>query len=389
MNRFLTYILLGIMLLCISCSSDEENVQEQSVMSISSTIESFEGEPSTRANVAGNAFATGDLIKIKIICPFTNSTQNGESTWGNTYDSFWLLKWNGDAWVKLESNDHFDIHGDYSYSSSTDIFGIYESQATPYVHTATTWTEERLFRDKSQNLVGQYCSVFHHDQSREKNYLASDVLWAQQYSQTGTFNIHLSFNHVMACLLFTIDDNGLSQKISSDAVLTVEGMPNIDQQEIVVGDYYAYKSKSNSRYGYRQKSSCAYENNGKVLGIASIDESAGHAVVHPFTGGITDIGGLGTSYIGNYVENNGTYICHNVGNKQYRLIVPPCVLNSEAVLWLRDDTRRFSVKLERTSFEQGHLYKINMKVSDPVIAPEGDTEPKDSSSSLDTNNSNM
>lgn len=366
MNRIARYILSFYVLSLASCASDEEMMQENRGLSISSTIENFEGDPVTRTNVAGNAFAEGDLIKLKIICPFTNTTQNGESTWGYSFDSFWLLKWNGSNWIKVTSSEHFDIYGNYADSDSRDVFGIYESQSTPYVHTAVTWTEERLFRDKSQNLVGQYCSVFHHDQSREKNYLASDVLWAQQYSQTGTFNIHLSFNHVMACLLITIDDEGLTQKISQKAVLTIEGMPDIDQQEIVVGDYYAYKSKSNSSYGYRQKSSCSYENNGKVLGIASIDEDQKHVVVHPFTGGITNIGGLGNSYIGNYVANTGIYICHrddpDANTKQYRLIIPPCVLDNEAEFWLRDDTRRFRMRLERKSFEQGHLYKVKMKI---------------------------
>lgn len=384
MNRVTLYILSVVAFLCTACSSDDEQTQckEKRGMTVTSDIENFIGEPSTRTNVAGNAFATGDLIKVKIICPFTNTSQNGESTWGYSADAFWLLKWNGSTWVTVDSNEHFDVYGNYSDYGSQNIFGIYESQATPYVHTAMTWTEQRLFRDKSQSLVVQYCSVFHHDQSREKNYLASDVLWAQQYSQTGTFNIHLSFNHVMACLLIDIDDEGLTDKITSDAILTLEGMPNIDQQEIVVGDYYAYKSKVNSSYGYRQKSSCSYENNGQVLGIASIDETAKHAVVHPFTGGITNIGGLGNSYIGNYVQNDGIYTCRKVGNKLYRIIIPPCVLDEEAVFWLRDDDRRYTMKLERKSFEQGHLYRVNMKIADP----QDDTDTPEPGDSPDANN---
>ncbi len=364
MRNIHNYILAFAALVLAACSTDneEQGVAVQKPLTITSSIENFDGEQASRANVEGNQFAVGDLVRLRIICPFVKDTQLGESTWGNTYDSFWLLRWDGSAWRTMSSEEHFDVTGSYEYNGSTDIFSYYMSQATPYVFTAISWTEERLFRDKEKNLIGQYCNVFHHDQSREKNYIASDLLWAQQFSQTGPQNIHLTFNHVLACLVVTIDDGALADKISGNAILTLEGMPDIDQQEIVVGDYYAEACKSTSAYGYRQKSSCAYDHNGKVLGIASIDEDQKHAVVHPFSGGITSIGGLGTSYQGSKIPNTGIYTCHNVGSKTYRLIVPPCVLTENATFWLRDDNRRYKMTLDTTEFKQGHLYKVTMKL---------------------------
>lgn len=364
MKKLHIYIYALMAMLLAACSSDneEQTVAVRQPLTITSSIAGFEGDSQTRSNVTGTDFATGDLMRLKVICPFVKDYQIGESTWGNTYDSFWLLRWNGSTWQTVTSAEHFDITGSYSYSGSSNILDQYLSQATPYVFTAITWTEERLFRTKDNTLVGQYCNVFHHDQSREKNYIASDLLWAQQFSQTGPQNIHLTFNHVLSCLVITIDDTDLTKEISPNAILTLEGMPDIDQQEIVVGDYYAEASYTNPKYGYREKASCSYENNGKVLGIASIDETKEHAVVHPFSGGIATIGGLGTTYQGSVIPNTGIYTCHNVGGKTYRLIVPPCVLTNNATFWLRDGERRYKMALERTEFVQGHLYNVTMKL---------------------------
>lgn len=376
MKKLYYYLYVLAVLIQTACSADNEEIEgmeEQHLFTITSSIAGFEGESLTRTNLEGTAFAAGDLVRLKVICPFVKDTQLGESTWSNTYDSFWLLKWNGSAWETLTSAEHFDITGNYSYNGSSSIFSYPMSQATPFVFTAITWTEERLFRTKDNTLVGQYCNVFHHDQSREKNYLASDLLWAQQYCQTGPQNIHLTFTHVLSCLVITINDDALTSKISDNAVLTIEGMPDIDQQEIVVGDYYAEASKSNSSYGYRQKSSCSYDNNAKVLGIASINEDVKHAVVHPFSGGIETIGGLGLSYQGSEVLNTGTYICHNVGSKTYRVIVPPCVLTENATIWLRDDNKRYKMVLDRKEFDQGHLYNVTMTLKETSNA-ENDNE---------------
>lgn len=341
-------------LLCGACSSDEiVPTEETQTLTISSEILPYDGEVLTRVNDAGTGFEANDMIRLKVICPYVTTTLYGESTWGNTADDFWLLKWNGSAWQTLTANDYYDITGSFSHSGSSDIFSIYESQPTPYVYTAITWTEEKLYKANDGKLLNFYSNVFHADQHRLKNYKASDVLWAQQYSQTGTYHIRLTFQHVMASLLITIDDRALTDKISNDAVLTMTNMPDIDQAEVVIGDYYAAKDKRDYTFGYKKKSSCAYENNGKVLGIA--DQN----VVDYFRGGTHAINA------GREIPNTATYTCYHIpGTKQYRLIVPPCVLSADkkAEFWLRDDTRRFMMELDRTTFEQGKLYPITMTV---------------------------
>lgn len=349
-----------------ACSSDEIiPTEEAQPLTISSEILPYDGEVLTRVNDEGTGFETNDMIRLKVICPYVESTLYGESTWGNTADDFWLLKWNGSAWQTLTANDYYDITGSFSHSGSSDIFSIYESQPTPYVYTAITWTEEKLYKANDGKLLNFYSNVFHHDQHRLKNYKASDVLWAQQYSQTGTYHIRLTFQHVMASLLITIDDDALTEtdKISDDAVLTMTNMPDIDQAEVVIGDYYAAKDKRDYTFGYKRKSSCAYDDHGKVLGIA--DQN----VVDFFRGGTH------ATNAGSEIPNTATYTCYHIPDtKQYRLIVPPCVLSADkkAEFWLRDDTRRFKMVLDRTTFEQGKLYPITMTVG---VKPTTDTEP--------------
>lgn len=353
---------LSCLMMLAACDSQEEDaLQEKHTLTITSSISAFEGDDATRANVAGNAFEPNDMIRLKIICPFAPDWQQGEHTWSGTHDSFWLLKWNNEAWATLKDTDGYDISGSFSNSNSSDIFSVYESQATPYVYTASTWTEEKLVKVSEDNLRNYYSSVFHADQSREKNYKASDILWAQQYSQTGTWNIHLNFNHVMSALLITIDDSALptAEKITANAVLTLEKMPAIDQAEIIIGDYYAAKDENNYLYGYRQKYTCDYANNGKVIGAVSLKNE-----VHPFTGGVTD-----SHVTHSVIANTATYTCYEASLKTYRVIVPPCTLSTNADLWLRNDTKRYKMTLERTQFEQGKLYQVVMKLKS-ASAPE-------------------
>jgi len=361
---------VGIALTLAGCheAQELESVPEPRQATITSDVCSFEESAGvTRINTKGNAFVDRDLIWLKIICPFTDDSQRGEYTDGNSSDGMFLLKRSGSGWAQVTSNDGFDISASYSISNSPNFSAYYEAQQTPYVYTAATWSEEKLFLapvNKSNRLIDQYCCVFHADQRKEANYRASDVLWAQTYMQTGAWNIHLSFEHVMACMVITIDDSDVTDyALSSDAVLSIEGMPDIDQQEIVVGNYYAHRSKTNSSYGYRQKASCQRENNGKVLGIASIDEAKEHAVVHPLSGSPADTG-FGTGYRSDEIANDGTYICYRIPNEEkFRVIVPPCKLTAKAKLWLRDGSRRFAVELTRTEFEQGKLYHETMKLA--------------------------
>ena len=176
--------------------------------------------------------------------------------------------------------------------------------------------------------------------------MASDLMWAQTIQQTGSYNVHLSFRHMMAALLITIDvPDDLT--ISDDAVLTLEGMPDIDQAEVIVGDYYAERSKVNvNNYGYKAKHNCNVNMNGKVIGIAVVDDSQAKAYTKPI----------------NDIVQTATYTAYNAGSKTYRLIVPPCTLNKNATIWLRDGEKRYSMTLSQQTFEQGHLYKITMKI---------------------------
>ena len=331
--------------LAVSCSKDEAP-REAGTLSFTTSVEDFEGQVTTRASFEGNAFEDGDKMKLKIICPFSSHTEFGETTYGNSFDGFWLLKWKGGEWATLTSADGYDINGDYSPSASPNIYDRYEAQQTPYVYTAQTWSEEQIFIAGGGTRVEQYSNVFHANQTKEADYKASDLLWAQTIQQTGSYNVHLSFNHVMSALLVTVDDvNGIG--ISDDAVLTLEGMPDIDQAEVIVGDYYAAKSKVNSNnYGYKSKHSCTQAENGTVIGVAVVDDSQNKS----YTKALSDI------------SQDGIYTAYNAGSKTYRLIVPPCTLSKKPTFWLRDGEKRYSMQLNQTTFEAGKLYKVKMTI---------------------------
>ena len=342
----------GIAIMLSGCSAYETPQEQQApgTLAFTTSVEDFEGASRTRTNIAGKAFENGDKIKLKIICPFSANTEHGETTDGNSFDAFWLLKWNSNQWTTLTAQDGYDINGDYSPSASPDIYGRYLAQQTPYVFTAQTWSEEQIFIAGGGTRVEQYSNVFHANQSKEADYKASDLMWAQTIQQTGSYNVHLSFKHVMAALLVTIDGN-----ISNNAVLTLEGMPDIDQAEVIVGDYYAKQSKINSNtYGYQAKHQCGVDNNGKVIGIAVVDDSEKKAL----TKSLSDI------------AQTATYTAYNEGGKTeggntyrlYRLIVPPCKLTNNATFWLRDGEKRYSMPLDLKTFEGGKLYKVTMKI---------------------------
>ena len=120
-------------------------------------------------------------------------------------------------------------------------------------------------------------------------------------------------------------------------------MPDIDQREVVVGDYYAERSKVNSKFGYKEKSTCTLEQNGKVLGVAVNSDAKGKALVKPFS----------------EIPATGVYTAHREGDTYY-LIVPPCTLSAQARIWIRDGKNRYSYPLKRQVFEQGKLYPVNI-----------------------------
>lgn len=366
------YFIIATSILLSACSADEvatDDKAQTQALTFTTDIQPFSGDVQTRANLEGNAFVAGDLIRLKILCPFTSSQQMGESTNGNTPDGFYYLKATGDAdpnsaWTTVTSADGFDLTGSYSASTSPAIGSYYEAQQTPYVFTAETWSEEKHFI-VGGNLYVQSTNVFHHDQRKEKHHLASDVLWAQTIMQTGGTNFHLSFQHKMALLDITVNgfDGGTVEHLSDQAYLTLEKMPNIDQAEIIIGNYYADTDKYGTSYGYKQKTSCGYDYNGKVIGVAEIDETAKRAKLRLLPGGVNP--GRDNNTIGSAITCDGVYTAYKVANNQYRLMVPPCTLTNNAVFWLRDGERRYSVNLEQLTFESSKMYNVTLTLGSP------------------------
>ena len=341
-HNILLYISLATTMLW-SCSTD--NIQESDNnlhgVSLSSSIVSFEGEQQTKVNLDGNGFEDGDMIRIKVICPYVASQEAGESTYGGTYDGFWVQKWSGSGWTSILASDGFDFNGDYQKSGGSSIIDQVLSQQTPYVFTASTWTEEKVFKIGGKMVV-QYANVFHADQSNPANYKASDVLWAQNFMQTATDMIHFDFHHVMAALKITVaDDVPLSDK----AVLTIENMPDIDQAEIIVGDKFAAKSKVNSMCGYKEKHQCSAEENGKALGIG---------VNSNMTSSTTKFGDISQTATYKAMRRDNT-------KKEFQLIVPPCTI-TYPVVWIRDGESRWKVALGETTFKAGKMYNITLNL---------------------------
>ena len=350
MKNYKIYIFSAILLLS-GCQADEPQLvqQQAGTLSFSTSVQDFEGTSITRTNLEGKSFEMGDKIKIKIVCPASTTSHKefGESTYSGSFDGFWLLKWNADdkSWDRLEASDGYDINGDYKSSDGPNIYDRYLAQPTPYVFTAQTWSEEQIYITGNGSRIEQYSNVFHADQSKAANYKASDLMWAQTIQQTGSYNVHLSFKHVMATLLVTVEADA-SLDISDDAILTVEGMPDIDQAEVIVGDYYANKSKENvPNFGYKVKNSTDKKNNnGVVMGIAQVGKDKATTVPIP-------------------VSVTTTYTALNVGNKQYRLIVPPCELSANANIWLRDGKKRYKIQLDQIEFKAGTLYTVTMQIN--------------------------
>lgn len=343
-NRYY-YALMAMccVMLIAACSVDTiETVPQQAALQFSTSVERFAGEAITRSNIDDNAFVDGDKIKLKLICPdIANRIQLGESTNSGSFDGFYLLKWNTGEWVTLTAKDGYDINGDYSSSASPDIYKTYLAQPTRYVFTAQTWSEEQIFIAGNGTRVEQYSNVFHADQSREVDYKASDIMWAQTIMQTGSYNVHLSFRHVMAALMISIEGFG---DLTDDDVLTIEGMPDIDQCEVIVGDFYAKDSEVNvANYGYKNKHTCEVDNNGKVIGVAEVTAN-------------------GASCVPISSKETTTYTALRVGN-EFRLIVPPCKLGN-ATIWLRHNGNRYRMTLSEVgsprTFNAGTLYHIKM-----------------------------
>ena len=352
-DKYIYIFLLGanVLWLCGCSQSDDVVVTATETVSFDVSLEPFEGEPKTRTSENGLAFEDGDQFRMKIICPHTSSHQSGE-TWGSGYYNFTL---DGSS---------------MGFSTTT------EAQSTTYVYTAQNTTGNRVFV-VSDYRYNRPSNFFCADQSKPEHFKESDVVWAQAIRQTGAREVHLTFHHKVAKLDITIDDSNLKKTtengetafpLSDNAILTLEGMPDIDGAEIVVGDYYADESYESENYSYRQKASCSYENNGKVLGIEVIDEANKRSSIARMTGNPTP-GGSNSEVYGT-VANTATYTCYKTATKHFLLYVPPCHLSENAVFWVRDGERRYSAKLEQTTFEEGVCYKVKVVLGTPSV-PEG------------------
>lgn len=334
------------------------------------TMSPFEGEAMSRTTLSGEGFEAGDNIRFKIFCPNSKSHELGE-TWGSFYTITVPSPFNSD---------------EVSYFYKTDTYGSYEAQATTYIYTAINTTGTRTF------AVGDYrysreSNFFYADQSKLAQFKKSDLVWAQAVRQTGAREVHLNFKHKVAKLDITIEDDG--GLLSDNTILTIEGMPDIDGAEIVVGDYYADESYEDYSFNYKTKCSCSYENNGKVIGIEYIDEVAMRSRVYALSGNPYPAGGDSNNWSYAKVPNTGTYRAYMDPNpaadpkhpnkKHYMLYIPPCNLDptfvpdpenpehqytgdKKAVIWLRDGIKRYSVALDQLSFEEGKCYKQTIKI---------------------------
>lgn len=341
--------------------------------------------PSTRAKMDGTGFEQGDMMRLRIIAPFSSATEYGESTWSGSYDNWRLFEWHVGAdadlpaktgrWYYLgytynnSSSMHsseFDINNDYYPSNAPG--DLYLPQATPYVFTATTWTEEIRHIIPKGNAGGtsvlSFSNVFKADQRKMANFKSSDVLWAQSYVETGSENVFLNFEHKMASLLIKIDTEFNSLLDSNiELVLTLENMPDIDQQEVVIGNgYYTGKGVHNGSYCDQKRSGCDKADNGKVLGICYVDQTAGELKRKAFVA----------------LAQTGVYTAYKVTAQtdlasgydgdlhQYLLIIPPYTVpdGTTPTLCFRNGERRWKAALPLPTdrrFESGKRYKVTMK----------------------------
>lgn len=355
----------------MGCTSDIDEQTDKHLITLtpemfSSSIVPFteDGDDgtSTRVNTAGDSFRTGDLIRIRIIAPFVTDTQYGESTWGGTYDNFRIWQWAAnDAQWNTVGNIGFDFNNDLYPGSASGAITI--PQATPFVFTATTWTEEIHFvlstpGQDGGTFVSTFSNIFKADQREETDYRASDVLWAQQYMETGVDRIYLSFEHKMAALKIDVREFASELTGTEEVILTLENMPDINQQEVTIGNYYAERMKDKRAYGDYYRTKCTYAENGKVLGIVVPDETKGHLEQIPFTDSRISQEGV-------YTALKGESSISGTEAGFFYLIIPPYTVPDGVTptLWLRQGEKRWSAPLTlpaNRTFEMGKRYKVEM-----------------------------
>ena len=132
-------------------------------------------------------------------------------------------------------------------------------------------------------------------------------------------------------------------------MLTIDNMLDINQAEVIVGDYYAAKSKINTAvdkqydYSYKSKSSCDIGDNGKALGITVINDEKRTATCKLFKD----------------ITQKTTYTAYKDAKNTYRLIIPPYAINN-ATIMLHDGDKRYNMALNIYDVQPGTLYLITM-----------------------------
>lgn len=351
------YILEAVLTMLITACSHEGTMSMtddgDELIHITMSMVPFEGDAVTRTSLDGTRIS-GDKIRMKIICPNSKSWENGE-TWGGYHE--------------------FTCNNDAAVSEVFASSSAREGQSTTYIYTAQNTTDTRIFVSNNIRYT-EPSNFFYADQSKQVQFIKSDVIWAQGVRTTGAREVHLNFKHKVAKLNITINDSDV-EAFSNNAILTLEGMPDIDGAEIVVGDYYADET-FNGDYGnyyYKHKASCSYEYNGKVIGIEVVDDTRKRLTVWGMTGNPAPAGGDNNKEIFGTVPNTGIYTAYHYGEKNYVLYVPPCTLSQNAVFWLRDGVRRYSVPLSILQFEEGVCYNLTLNFGTLPTPPSPDPEP--------------
>ena len=341
---FFSILLVLALSLFAACSQDDalpDLSGGETDVRLHISMSPFDGELPLRTSVAGDQWEAGDKFRMKIICPYTSDHQLGESS----------------AFHELTITDA---------SPFVASLGV-QSQATTYIYTAQNTTGTRIFVFDNYRY-SRPSNFFCADQSTAENFKKSDVLWAQGVRQTGAQEVHLNFRHKVAKLRVTVDASQLSAPLTSAAVLTLEGMPDIDGAEIVVGDYYAPMGYESQKFSYREKASCGYALNGKVLGVEVIDESKGRSSIATLSGGPTDLGEKQYAEIWGTIPNTATYTCYRPSptDKRFLLYVPPCSLPDAPVFWLRDGERRYRIACPQREYAAGYAYSVTLKPVEPA-----------------------
>ena len=202
----------------------------------------------------------------------------------------------------------------------------------------------------------------------------SALMWRNTNGPVGLFTDSYGYEYYRDIGILDVWDAGINTEV-------LENMPDIDQQEIIIGNYYAARLKAHTQaYCEWQRSACSYEENGQVLGIVSINQKLSRierkALTPQADNASYDLpkfdGTTPTNIKLIGVEQTGTYTAYKDSKTSdektiisFLLIIPPYTVPDDVTptLWLRQGKNRWSAPLplpnDRT-FESGKRYNIQM-----------------------------